>query len=378
MLAADWPDEHRAANAGCESYYAWAISNNEARLLCETQTPSPSFGHFTNLRESRFVFQQGELFYCKGIKRDQSLGSFPDVATSNTPRRAVYISLYCIPAMSNPNQLFLLADHIKLSLLERQRAISLNLEPNSQDGHISRSLESFRAGLENIAVERESLEDAGDTAALTTLKQSEQSLQAQYDDLTSQFHGFPSTNPSSLSQPNDPSLAADFAHASSHPQRSSSLLKKSLRGHPGAAASSPKSVRFSDAPSAAAAEDPARAQLFPYRDDPIDAPTDQSQLDNQQIHAYHSEVLAAQDEQLDRLGESIGRQRELSIQIGDELDSQVAMLDEVDGLVDRHQTRLDQARKSLGNVARKAKGNMQVTTIIVLIIILVLLIIILK
>ncbi|KFY53261.1 hypothetical protein V496_07760, partial [Pseudogymnoascus sp. VKM F-4515 (FW-2607)] len=98
--------------------------------------------------------------------------------------------------MSNPNQLFLLADHIKLSLLERQRAISLNLEPNSQDGHISRSLESFRSGLESIAVERESLEDAGDTAALTTLKQSEQSLQAQYDDLTAQFHGFPTTHPS--------------------------------------------------------------------------------------------------------------------------------------------------------------------------------------
>ncbi|KFY88176.1 hypothetical protein V500_06507, partial [Pseudogymnoascus sp. VKM F-4518 (FW-2643)] len=184
-----------------------------------------------------------------------------------------------------------------------------------------------------------------------------------------------------LTQPNDPSLAADFAHAST-PHRSafSSLLKKSLRGPSAAAAASPKSVRFSDAPSSstATAEDPARAQLFPYRDDPIDAPTDQSQLDNQQIHAYHSEVLAAQDEQLDRLGESIGRQRELSIQIGDELDSQVAMLDEVDGLVDRHQTRLDQARKSLGNVARKAKGNMQVTTIIILIIILVLLIIILK
>ncbi|KFY85650.1 hypothetical protein V500_08217, partial [Pseudogymnoascus sp. VKM F-4518 (FW-2643)] len=104
--------------------------------------------------------------------------------------------------MSNPNQLFLLADHIKLSLLERQRAISLNLEPNSQDGHISRSLESFRAGLENIAVERESLEDAGDTTALATLKQSEQSLQTQYDDLTSQFHGFPSTTPSTLTQPN--------------------------------------------------------------------------------------------------------------------------------------------------------------------------------
>lgn len=89
-------------------------------------------------------------------------------------------------------------------------------------------------------------------------------------------------------------------------------------------------------------------------------------------------MIAEQDEQLDRLGESIGRQRELSIQIGDELDSHVQMLDEVDVLVDRHQSRLDKARKSLGNFARKANDNKQLTIIIVLIIILVLLIIILK
>lgn len=158
----------------------------------------------------------------------------------------------------------------------------------------------------------------------------------------------------------------------------SSFLKKSLRG----AASnppvpSPKSVRFSDSPSVQEEED-ARNALFPYRDDPTSAPPDQSHLDNQQIHAYHSQVLAEQDEALDRLGESIGRQRELSIQIGDELDEHVQMLDEVDQHVDRHQTRLDKARKNLGTVARKAKDNMQLTIILVLIIILVLLIIILK
>jgi syntaxin 8 len=88
--------------------------------------------------------------------------------------------------------------------------------------------------------------------------------------------------------------------------------------------------------------------------------------------------LAEQDEALDRLGESIGRQRELSIQIGDELDEHVQMLDEVDRHVDRHQSTLDKARKNLGKVARKAKDNMQMTIIVVLIIILVLLIIILK
>jgi hypothetical protein len=68
------------------------------------------------------------------------------------------------PAMANPSQYFLLADHIKLSLLERQRAISLNLEPTSQDGHISRSLESLREGLEKVEAERIRLEEAGDTS----------------------------------------------------------------------------------------------------------------------------------------------------------------------------------------------------------------------
>lgn len=64
--------------------------------------------------------------------------------------------------MSNPNALFLLADHVKLSLLERQRAQTLNLESDSQDGHISRSLDQFRDGLEALEKEQKRLEEAGD------------------------------------------------------------------------------------------------------------------------------------------------------------------------------------------------------------------------
>ena len=143
-------------------------------------------------------------------------------------------------------------------------------------------------------------------------------------------------------------------------------------------------MRFQDSPRTSGVgalgedDDANRAALFPYRDDPIYGPPDQSHLDNQQIHLYHSRVMAEQDEQLDRLGISIRNQRELSIQIGDELDSQVEMLDEVDGLVDRHTSRLEQARRALGGVERKARENGQITIIVVLIIILVLLIIILK
>ena len=101
-------------------------------------------------------------------------------------------------------------------------------------------------------------------------------------------------------------------------------------------------------------------------------------MDNQQIHEYHKNVLQEQDEQLDRLGDSIGRQRELSIQIGDELDEHVQMLDEVEVHMDRQLSKMGKARKSLGSVARKAKDNKQITAIVVLIIILLLLIIILK
>lgn len=266
--------------------------------------------------------------------------------------------------MANPSQLYLLADHIKLSLLERQRAISLNLEPNSQDGHISRSLDQMREGVEGL----EGSEGNDDSAA---------DLRKQFDDLTSQFRGFPTTSKPSVSQPNDPALSSDFAAAKKIRPRnpsSSSFLKRSATDSP----RPDKSVRFTDAPPDPQ-EEANRAALFPYRDEPEqEAPPDQSHLDNQQIHQYHSQVLRRQDEDLDRLGESIGRQRDLSIQIGNELEDQIGILDDSEQIMDRHQSRLDGARRQLGTVARRAKDNKQLTVILILIIVLVLLIVILK
>lgn len=111
---------------------------------------------------------------------------------------------------------------------------------------------------------------------------------------------------------------------------------------------------------------------------PAGGPPDHEQLDNQQIHEYHKNVIQEQDEQLDRLGVSIGRQRELSIQIGDELDDHIQMLDDVEQHMDRHQTTLNGARRRLGKFMRKAKENTQLTVILILICVLVLLIVILK
>ena len=73
--------------------------------------------------------------------------------------------------------------------------------------------------------------------------------------------------------------------------------------------------------------------------------------------SQQQQIMLEQDESLDRLSESIGRQRELSIQIGDELDSQGELLEDIDGMVDRSRGRLDGARRRLNRFSRKAKDN---------------------
>ena len=72
--------------------------------------------------------------------------------------------------MTPVNQLFLLSDHIKLSLLERQRAKSLHLNEEASagsgsqnDNHISRSLDQFREGIEALPAEADRLLGLGDT-----------------------------------------------------------------------------------------------------------------------------------------------------------------------------------------------------------------------
>lgn len=232
-------------------------------------------------------------------------------------------------------------------------------------------------------------------------------LTKQLDELTAQFHGFSSVSSSStLVRPNDPTLSADFAHATSIPASSTAA-----QASKGTAAS--KSVRFSShvdsaSPSPPPIHTPATTvdgdtnvtntassshgvnPLFAsrYRDNPSLAANDETEgyrdhidaneLSNQQIHAYHDRILRDQDEQLDALGASIARQRELGLRMGDELDEQVAMLEEQENLVDRHQTRVDRARRQVGRIANAAGESRQMVIIAVLIVILVFLIIVLK
>ncbi|KAK4236450.1 hypothetical protein C8A03DRAFT_16914 [Achaetomium macrosporum] len=300
--------------------------------------------------------------------------------------------------MSNPNALLLLADHIKLSLLEQQRAKTLNLRRDSQDGHISRSLDQFREGLEALEKEHQRLQDADDEGKASTLADTLASLRKQYSDLSSQFQGNSSAaTASTLTHPNDPSLAADFAHAqSSSSSHSQPQQPQSAQSPPPSTPAAPqnqkKAVRFSSPTVDLESQTTSRSHLFQgrYRDDPLPEDDDTagyrdhieaSQLSNTQIHAYHQQILEEQDAQLDALGASIARQRELSLQIGDELDSQVLMLDESERAADRQANALSRARRQVGRIARGAARSgegRQMGAIVVLIIVLVLLIVILK
>jgi syntaxin 8 len=244
-------------------------------------------------------------------------------------------------ATTNPSQLFLLADHIKLSLLERQRAKNLKLPPQpGQDNQISRSLDTLLSGIETL--ERQ-FDNDGESEPLRPTPERDQldQLREQYAKLESQFRGLTTVTPS---QPNDPTLKSDFAAATS--------------------------------------SDSNRRNLFPttYRDEPEedDFVSQAEDMSNTQVHEFHQNVMARQDEQLDVLGASIGRQRELTIAIGDELDEHADLLEEVDEHMDRHQTQLDGAMKRLNKFADRAKKNWGITTIFVLVVILILLIAITK
>lgn len=291
---------------------------------------------------------------------------------------------------TSASQLFLLADHIKLSLLERQRAISLNLDPNTNDPQISRSLDHLASGIQALEAQSSQWDDplhpsseqqecadslnstyycpsivSSLTSPFISLASAIATLKQQQHELSSTFHssGASTATTDTLTSPNDPSLAPDFSRAQqTKPPKS-------------------KSVRFTDSREPEAA---ARQTLFParYTDDPSlsedSTPPDQSALTNTEIHTYHQQVLRQQDDQLDQLGHSINRQRDLSIQIGDELDDQAVLLDEVDERVDRHQSSLDRAKGRLGRVVKGAREHWSLTAIAVLIVILVLLIVITK
>ncbi|TBU57394.1 hypothetical protein BD310DRAFT_949396 [Dichomitus squalens] len=110
----------------------------------------------------------------------------------------------------------------------------------------------------------------------------------------------------------------------------------------------------------------------PYTDDPEAGYTDEDMLLQQRL------IMDDQDVHLDELSRSITRQRDLSLQINDELDVHTGLLEGLDHDLDRTDSRLTGARRRLDRVAKGAKENGSTVMIALLILVLLILIIVFK
>ncbi|KAI0795038.1 hypothetical protein C8Q75DRAFT_523740 [Abortiporus biennis] len=112
----------------------------------------------------------------------------------------------------------------------------------------------------------------------------------------------------------------------------------------------------------------------PYTDDPeagYNVPHDH-------ILVQQRQVMDQQDVHLDRLSQSVNRQRDISLQINDELDVHTGLLEGLDTDLDMTGSRLSGARRRLERVAKGAKENGSTVMIGLLILVLLILIIIFK
>ncbi|OSD07981.1 hypothetical protein PYCCODRAFT_1449103 [Trametes coccinea BRFM310] len=117
---------------------------------------------------------------------------------------------------------------------------------------------------------------------------------------------------------------------------------------------------------------PTNAEFAPYTDDP------EAGYSSDEVLLQQRRIMDDQDVHLDELSRSITRQRDISLQINDELDVHTGLLEGLDHDLDRTDSRLTHARRKLDRVARGAKENGSTLMIGLLILVLLILIIVFK
>ncbi|WVR07705.1 hypothetical protein IAU60_004747 [Kwoniella sp. DSM 27419] len=127
-------------------------------------------------------------------------------------------------------------------------------------------------------------------------------------------------------------------------------------------------------PSASGSASRSNPTITAYKDD-----SDEDEpLNPHEMLSSQQAMMDDQDERLNLLSNSIGRQNHLSIQIGSELDIHHQLLEDTDAAMDRTSASLGRARRRMDKVANDAKQHGSTITIVVLIFILLILIIVFK
>ncbi|KAI0691502.1 hypothetical protein BC835DRAFT_1431836 [Cytidiella melzeri] len=225
-------------------------------------------------------------------------------------------------------------------LLERQRLQTISAGPSATSLHvpqITRNLQQLRAGVLNLEATE------GRTEAVRLLRSQHERMRGMLG--TEGEKETPS--PSEIVSP--ATSSSSLTGVKSPSQEPSSLPNPSHTGF------------YSDNP------------YTPYSDDPAEDPPSTHEMLQSQRH-----MMDDQDVRLDQLAGSIGRQRDLSLQINDELGVHHGLLEEMDEELDRTGNRLSQARKSLDRVAKGIKGNSSTFMIGLIIFVLLILIIVFK
>ncbi|CAG8630616.1 3033_t:CDS:2 [Paraglomus brasilianum] len=203
--------------------------------------------------------------------------------------------------------LIALADDTLLTISERNRCKSENIDHESHDITIQKNFERLRNGIKTLERDLSAAEESGSLSS-KELKEREDNLIR----LTKQVESL-----ESLMGENHDISARELLlglNASTEPRKT-------------------KTVRFSD-------------QIV-----------EPDELDNSQVLQLQQRIIQDQDADLDRLDVAIGRQREIGLRIGEELDYHVELLEDTESLVDRTDSRLNKAKRNLGKVSRKVKEH---------------------
>ncbi|KAI0635146.1 hypothetical protein C8Q77DRAFT_1193030 [Trametes polyzona] len=222
-------------------------------------------------------------------------------------------------------------------LLERQRLQNLN-STSLHTPQIVKNLEQLRTGI----LEMEAREGPSEASRL---------LRSQHERMRGMLG------------PEADAAGAQRCEEPEPPARSPSPSGSSSPAPSSPAAPTPPSVP------AAASSTPA---YTPYTDDP------EAGYSSEEMLLQQRQIMDDQDVHLDELSRSITRQRDLSLQINDELDVHTGLLEGLDHDLDRTDSRLTHARRRLDRVARGAKENGSAVMIGLLILVLLILIIVFK
>ncbi|CAI2179119.1 9904_t:CDS:2 [Funneliformis geosporum] len=204
--------------------------------------------------------------------------------------------------MEKSSKLCVLADNTLVSIVERNRCKTENID-YPHDITINKNMDKLRSGINELEQELSIAEESG---ALNSkeLKEKEDTLIK----LTKQFEKL-----EALMQDRNDITAKELLLGLNSMNDSSSRKSK-------------KTVRFSD-------------QVIETDD-----------LDNTQVLQLQQRMMQSQDEDLDRLDLAIGRQREMGLLIGEELNYHVELLMETEDAVDRAEGKLNRAKRNLSKV----------------------------